>query len=186
MAYKIRVNSIFRSILGVLMVSALPAGAMGAKDKHISMSFHMEGEETDGQKMVLTINAAEGRRSYQRMPFLTIEDYESFRPFPAKSGDSFGVLLKLKGPSAERARALTSMSIGKTVLPTVNGRFMPTMKVSTPLNADNRMLILSGLTAEDLVNLEKDIPREAQKPAAFREDKKPQAASAPQGKTVKP
>jgi len=137
-------------VLAALWLGVDGVQAAGGKDRKSRISFHLEGDPSDGQKRVLQV----GNRCYQRVPILTIDDFSAFRAFPAKDGKGFGVVLTMLPHAANRARAAMGQAEGKSVLPIVNGKATQTLRAGHL--KDDKMVVWSGVSEEELKQLEED------------------------------
>ena len=82
----------------------------------------------------------------------------AFSPFPADSGQGFGLVLKLKPNAVNRLAALTSANQGRWLISQVNGRAVDGVLIDKPVN-DGFIVIWKGVSDADIAVLDKELPR---------------------------
>ncbi|GHC63391.1 hypothetical protein [Roseibacillus persicicus] len=160
-----------RSILAVWLLCCLSLMAGSKKDEAMVVQFNLQGAETDGPKMSVPQEVL-GMRVYFRLsPEISTRDIESFRPFPAADGYSYGVLFKLNRTGAQRLAALTNANQGKLLMSRVNGRPLDVVEIDSTVN-DGYIVIWQGLTTREIGMADKMMPRIGQSVQEWKKQKK--------------
>lgn len=144
------------SSLAALLPMSAEAG--GKKGEKVDLSFHIEADPNDNPKMVVPQFVQNQQRYFRRVPDIATRDIESFKPFQADDGVSNGLVLKLTDRAARRLSALTTSNLDRWLLATVNGRTVDTLMIDRPIN-DGILVIWKGVSAADITNLDKALPR---------------------------
>ena len=148
------------AVLTMMLVLALaPAGfGGGKKEEKATISFHLEGVETDNPKMIFPQMANGKTRYFQRLPEISTKDISSFSPFPSEVGGDYGLILTLKPGPTTRLAAVTATNSGRWLLAQVNGRVVDGVMIDTEIK-DGRLVIWKGVTLADISALDSMLPR---------------------------
>ena len=145
-------------ILALWLLCTLSLMAGGKKDESLVVQFNLQGESTDGQKMSVPQEVAGKRMFFRLSPEVSTRDIESFRPFPADDGYSYGVVLKLNRAGTQRLAAVTNANQTKLLMARVNGRPLDVVQIDRPIN-DGILVIWQGVTTREIGMADKMMPR---------------------------
>lgn len=135
-----------------LCVLAAPALA-GSKKGEMRISFHIEGEKTDGPNRVRPFTVKGEQKFFEIIPVVTHKNFVAYYPFNAKGG-TFGAAFQLN----ERGRTALSReaieNIGRMIMPFVNGQEGEAMIID---RAQGQFIVLwAGLAQEHFDVFEKE------------------------------
>ncbi|MCB1100135.1 MAG: hypothetical protein KDN22_31515 [Verrucomicrobiae bacterium] len=137
----------------------LPLSVSGAGKKKgaFTISFHVEGDKSEGDKRVAE-DVINGRTVYfRRMPVVTNKDFRGYWPFPADDG-SWGAAFKLSSTGLRRLNTAGLTERGRLMRVVVNMRMVDVMLVDR--NPEDGIIVLwKGLTEAELKKLEKALPQ---------------------------
>lgn len=158
-------------ILALWLLCSLSLMAGSKKDQQLVVQFNLQGSPTDGKKMSVPQEVA-GKQVYFRLsPEISTRDIESFRPFPADDGHSYGVLLKLNRAGAQRLAAMTNANRTKLLMARVNGRPLDVVEIDRTVN-DGLLVIWQGITTREIGMADKMMPRIGQTMKEWKKEKK--------------
>lgn len=160
-----------KSILAVWLLCCLSLLAGGKKDEELVVQFNLQGAETDGPKMSVPQEVAGMRVFFRLSPEISTRDIESFRPFPADDGYSYGVMLKLNRTGAQRLAAVTNANQGKLLMARVNGRPLDVVSIDRTIN-DGVLVIWQGITTREIGMADKMMPRIGQSVKEWKKQQK--------------
>ena len=148
------------AVLLMLAVLALapPLFGAGKNENKASVTFHLETEASDNPKMIFPQGVGNQTRYFRRMPEIGIKDIVSFSPFPSDTGESFGIVFRLKGNAVNRLAAVTAANQGRWLISQVNGRAVDGVIIDKQVN-DGYIVIWKGVTLADVEILDKELPR---------------------------
>lgn len=146
---------IFSAALGLVPVAALAGGKAGESAK---LSFHLETDQNENPKMIFPELVNGKVRVFRRMSEVSEKDIESFNPFPASDGATYGLTLKLKAAGARRLAAVTATNPDRWLVARVNGRSVDGVLIDRQIN-DGVLIVWKGVTAQDIKMFDKLAPR---------------------------
>ena len=125
------------------------------------ISFHMEQKDDFGKsfKAVDKFTIREKNKVFDRAPFLSGNDMQSYRSFPAQDG-TYGVVFNVKRMMWSRLEAFTTNNLGSDILPMVNGHPMEVTHLYNKPITSGKIVIWGGFTPADLAVLADTIPPE--------------------------
>jgi hypothetical protein len=146
----------------LLNLALTPAAlASGKKDHKASVTFHLQGDETDNPKMIFPeggVPMSNGKRVvFRRMPEFGTKDIQSFDAFPSDAGD-YGLVIKFKGGAINRLSATSAASRDAWLLAQVNGRMVDGVIIDKQID-DGMLVIWKGVTLADIALLDEALPR---------------------------
>ena len=151
-----------RRFAAILVLSAmlpcLPAMAGGSAKNKASITFHLETDASDNPKMIFPQLANGQTRYFRRMPEIGIKDMVSFTPFQAENGEGLGLVFRLKENASRRWSAITNTNQRRWMIANLNGRIVDGVVIDRQVD-DGVLVVWKGATAEDLVLLDKALPR---------------------------
>lgn len=132
---------------------ALATAAFGSgKSPGFAISFHAEGDEFEGARMVRedTREGPDGKRHFFRIsPVVTNKSFKAFYVFPAADG-TYGAAFRLDDSGWESVMQTATTDSGKLMRVLVNGRPVDFLRIDKP-RADDKLIVLwKGLTEEDV------------------------------------
>ncbi len=148
-------------MMTVVLAMAPAAIAGGKKEGKATVSFHIETAASDNPKMILPQEIGGKQRFFKRSPEVGSKDIESFSPFPAESGDGYGIVFKVKPAVVGRLAAVTNISQGSWMIAQLNGRVVDGVIVDKQIG-DGRLVVWSGVTLQDISLLDEDFTRTGQ------------------------
>ncbi|MES2920507.1 MAG: hypothetical protein V4819_03115 [Verrucomicrobiota bacterium] len=142
----------------VLLAMATGVFAGGKKEEKTSVTFHLQAEATDNQKMTFT-QLANGKLQYfHRLPEISMKDIALFNPFPSTVGDDYGLVFRLKPSASERLAAITAANQGRWMIAQINGRVVDGVTIDKQIT-DGVIVIWKGVTLADVELLDKELKR---------------------------
>ena len=131
-------------VMGFLLIPGWGA----ARNDGPFIGLHPEGAAEEGARMVQP-DVVNGQKVFFRIsPEVSGRHFSTYEPFPAQDGNGMGVVLGLNEEGMRAMMVLCSTFQGKLLRIIVNGRPVDLVSVDRP-PADRKVVILSGLTAED-------------------------------------
>ena len=135
----------------------LSVDAAGRKKGEFFLSFHVEGDKSEGKRRVSddTIN---GRTIYfRRTPVITHRHLNGYWPFLADDG-SWGAAFRLTGTGQRRMNTVGLTERGRLMRVVVNMRLIDVLNIDKAPD-DGMIIVWKGLTEDDLKKLEKQMPQ---------------------------
>ncbi len=159
------------AIIAIWLVTTLGLLAGGKKDDRLVVQFNLQGADSDGPKMSVPQEVA-GRRVFFRLsPEISTVDIESFRPFPADDGITYGMMFKLNRVGARRLSAITNANLGKLLMARVNGRALDVIKIDKAIN-DGLIVVWQGITTREIGLADSMMPRIGQTAKEWKAQRK--------------
>jgi hypothetical protein len=156
-----------RLILLALLLTSAAGMASGKKTPPASISFHMEGSESEGAKFVRKVNTLAGERHFRKVPEVGTKDIVAFSPFPADDKFTYGIVFKLNAQASRRLMAATTMNQGKFLLALVNGQALGVVRIDKPVK-DGLLVIWGGVQQKEIKLYDKVAPRIGEDPKAWK------------------
>ncbi len=135
------------------------------------VQFNLQGAESDGPKISVEQHVAGQRLFFRLSPEIATTDIESFRPFPADDGYSYGIVLKLNATGTRRLAAVTNSNREQLFLARVNGRPLDVVKIDQTIN-DGILVIWQGVTTREIGMADQLMPRIGQSVTEWKKQKK--------------
>lgn len=132
-----------------LSIALLLIGVLSSCATKFPVSFHLQGDKSDGAKMSVTQNFAGHEITFRKSGFIGSRDIESYRSFQDPKTGTYGVGFYLKPGAKNRYQASTAENIGKLILPIANGKPCEIFEIDKSYS-HGIICIYSGLTKEDL------------------------------------
>lgn len=133
--------------------------ALGSgKSASAYIGIHVEGDRTDGPKMVRP-NVINGKEHFFRIsPEVVTRHFEAFHAFVAEDGATYGVALRMNGEGLRAMQVMVSLNQGRLARTIVNGRALDIIRVDRP-GEDGYFIVWGGLGPEDLKLFSKKLKR---------------------------
>ena len=148
-------------IAATILLSAcavLPLHASGKKGQETGISFHLQADQTDNEKMIFPQDTIGQRLVYKRVPELITKDVAGFAPFPSRDGEGYGAVLQLKSNAKNRWSAVTSTSVNRWVVARVNGRIVDAVMIDKQID-DGVVVIWKGIGDAEIAAFDQVVPR---------------------------
>ena len=144
--------------LGLIVLCSLTIS--GARKPSFAISFHLEGIQFEGPKMVQPIRLGNPPKThfFRRVPELTQRHIKGYYPFPANDGASYGVAFKLNKSGSDALAVISTVNQGKKLLTVVDGEPVDTTVLDKPIR-DGHIVVWGGLTKSDLAKFDKKFTR---------------------------
>lgn len=123
------------------------------------VSFHMEDTQDIGRAFGTNdkFTIRQGTQTFEKAPFISQKDFESYRSFRAEDG-TFGVVFNVKKPLWSRVKATTTQNLGSNILPMVNGHPMELIRLYKEPIRNGKLVVWGGFTPADLAVLAEVVP----------------------------
>lgn len=154
-------------VVSALMIPTVVAGGRAASNA--SLTFHMETDANDNPKMVFAQMANGKMRYFRRMPEITTKDVLSFSPFPAESGDGYGIVFKLNEAATKRFAAVSNANQGRWMIAQMNGRVVDGVFIDQTIN-DGIVVVWKDATLADIKVFDAALPRIGQEGKKKKKD----------------
>ena len=143
-------------LLGGAIVPNAADGA-GRKKGKFFVSFHVQGDKSEGKRRVQD-EILNGETVYfRRTPIITHKQFDGYWPFPADDG-TYGVAFHLNSTGRRRMSMVTVRERGKLMRTVVNMRKVDVLRIDRPPN-DGIIVVWKGITDKELKEIAKIIPQ---------------------------
>jgi len=143
------------SILLALAVTS-PAFSMGKRPEKNRLSFHIQTDRTDGQKMVFPVPFGNKKLFFSKTPIVTIKNIVSLKHFVAEDG-SFGAAFSFDKIGANRVAAVTTANQDKWLVAMLNGRPVDVVFVDRPI-VDGKLVVWKDIKQKEIIRFEYAMP----------------------------
>lgn len=123
----------------------------GARKPKLALSFHLEGAQFEGGKMVQPMKLGNPPQTFyfRRAPELTQRHVRGYYPFLANDGSSFGAAFKLNQNGSDTLTTISTTAQGRRLLTVLNGEPVDSIVLDQPIQ-DGYIVAWGGLTKADL------------------------------------
>ncbi len=154
-----RMNLRNAALAAIFTLVVTPCSKAGGTPGEVGMvTFHLETDVNENPKMIFSQMDNGKQRFFRRIPEITMKDMVAFCPFPAGTGEEYGLAFQLKESAKRRLNALSIANQGKFLLAQVNGRVVDGVVIDKPVD-DGGIVIWKGITLDDLKLFDKALPR---------------------------
>ncbi|MEM0895939.1 MAG: hypothetical protein AAGJ79_03560 [Verrucomicrobiota bacterium] len=150
--------SLIRLVLCAVATALVAEAHAGGRRNKTFLSFHIEAESVEEGKMVERIRLGNKDYFFRKAPEITDLHVDTFFPFPAANGRSYGVAFKLDKVGRQRLAVITEASLDKRLLTAVELQPVNFVVIDTPIR-DGVIVVWSGLTAEHIAIFDKEFER---------------------------
>lgn len=157
--------------MAIWLLCCLSLMAGSKKGDKLVVQFNLQGSASDGPKMAVPQEVAGTRIFFRLSPAISTTDIESFRPFPAADGSTYGVVFKLNRTGKQRLSAITNANQGKLLLARLNGRTCDVVEIDRPIN-DGLLVIWQDIRTQEIAALDVMMPRIGQSNQEWKKQKK--------------
>lgn len=144
----------FIPLLAILLIS--PVYSMGKKPEKNRLTFHVQGDRTDGQKMVFPIPVGNKRLFFRKTPVTATKEIVSLKHFVAEDG-TYGATFSFGKAAARRIAAITTGNQDKWLVAMLNGRPVDAVFIDQPVT-DGRLVIWKGIKQGEIIRFEYAMP----------------------------
>lgn len=146
-----------RFLLALLSTAfLLPTYGMGKRADKNQLTFHLEGSETDGPKMVFPLPMGNQKRFFMKSPLTFTKELVAYTPFVAKDG-SAGATFAFTRSATTRIAAMTTTHHGKWLVAMLNGRPVDAVYIDNPVQ-DGRLVIWQGMKEPEIYAFDLVLP----------------------------
>ena len=149
-----------KAVLAVLLTALFltTAACGGGKSPGLYIGIHVEGDQTDGPKMVRP-NVINGKEHFFRIsPEVVTRHFDAFHAFVAEDGATYGVALRMNDEGRRAMQVMVSLNQSRLARTIVNGRALDILRVDRP-GEDGYFIVWGGLGPEDLKLFSKKLKR---------------------------
>ncbi|MFT4546965.1 MAG: hypothetical protein ACI8XO_000233 [Verrucomicrobiales bacterium] len=148
----------FTLALGLIVLCSLTIS--GARKPQLGISFHLEGSQSDGAKMVQPMRLGNPPKTYyfRRAPEMSKRHIKGYYPFPANDGSGFGVAFKLNQNGTDALTTVSTVAQGRKLLTVIDSEPVDFIVLNEPIH-DGYIVVWGGLTKADLAKFDKEFPR---------------------------
>jgi len=171
--------------LGLAILCALTIS--GARKPSLTISFHLEGEQHDGAKMVQPMKLGNPPQLYyfRRIPELTQRHIKGYYPFPANDGSSYGAAFKLNQNGSDTLTTISTVGQGRKLLTALNSEPVDFIVLNEPVR-DGYIVVWGGLTKADLAKFDKKFELIQPDPGSGANPLMPERATTPRSSEPAP
>ena len=158
-----------RLLLILALTVFLPAAATagGKKQVPVTVSFHLQGDAGEGNKLVFPFTTAGQQVYYRKHPEFSSKDVIAFQSFPSDDPSSYGLILQLNKVAARRLATISSANHGKYLLTLVNGTVRDAVLIDRQVN-DGLLVIWQRIGAAEVRAADQLMPRIGEDPKVWK------------------
>lgn len=147
-----------RLILSLLAFAIVTpsAFAMGKRPEKNRLTFHLQGDVSDGPKMVFPLPMGSKKRYFRKSPITFTKEIVSLKHFVADDG-TFGATFSFDKAAAGRIATLTTSNQDKWLVAMLNGRPVDAVFIDKPIR-DGRLVIWQGIKQVEIIRFEYAMP----------------------------
>jgi hypothetical protein len=134
----------------------IPAYSMGKRPQKNRLTFHIQGDRTDGQKMVFPVPMGNKKLFFRKTPLTATKEIVSLKHFVAEDGN-YGATFTFEKAAAGRIAAITTSNQDKWLVAMLNGRPVDVVFVDRPV-VDGRLVIWQGIKQGEIIRFEYAMP----------------------------
>lgn len=144
--------------LGLVVLCSLTIS--GGRKPKLAISFHIEGQQLDGPKMVQPMKLGNPAKVYffRKAPELTERHIQGYYPFLANDGSSFGAAFKLNQHGSDILTTISTISQGRKLLTVLDAEPVDFIVLDKPIR-DGYIVCWGGLTKADLAKFDTQFQR---------------------------
>jgi len=144
-------------IITLLSLSLTPSVfSFGKKPPKNRLTFHMQGQASDGPKMVFPLPIGDKRLFFKKSPLTFTKEIVAFLPFFAEDGTA-GATFQFRPETARRIAALTNQNRQKWLVAMLNGRPVDAVFIEKPVT-DGKLVIWQGIKQAEIISFDYIIP----------------------------
>ena len=130
--------------------------AFGKKPPRNRLTFHMQGQASDGPKMVFPLPMDDRRLFFKKSPLTFTKEIVAFLPFFAEDGTA-GATFQFRPETARRIAAITNQNRQKWLVAMLNGRPVDAVFIEEPVT-DGKLVIWQGMKQAEIISFDYIIP----------------------------
>lgn len=164
-----------RIIIALAVLLMLPSASLagGKKQPPVSVSFHIQGDAGEGNKMVFPFTTAGQEIYFRKHPEFSAQDVVAFQSFPADDPASYGLVLQLNKVARQRLAAMSASNNGKFLLAMVNGTVRDAVLIDRQVD-DGLLVIWQRIGAAEVRAADMLMPRIGEDAKAWKRRMKEQ------------
>ena len=164
-----------RIIIALAFLFVLPAATMagGKKGAPVSVSFHIQGDAGEGNKLVFPFTTAGKKIHFRKHPEFASKDVIAFQSFPSEDPSSYGLILQLNKVGRQRLASMSASNNGKFLLAMVNGTVRDAVLIDREVN-DGLLVIWQRIGAAEVRAADLIMPKIGEDPKAWKKRLKEQ------------
>lgn len=149
-------KAVLPCLLATFFLATVALG--GGKSPGPYIGIHVEGDQTDGPKMVRP-GVINGKEHYFRIsPEVVTRHFEAFHAFVSEDGASYGAALRMNDEGRRAMQVMVSLNQSRLARTIVNGRPLDIIRVNRA-GDDGYFIVWSGLGPEDIKLFSKKLKR---------------------------
>ena len=147
-----------RLLLSFLAFAIVTPGAyaMGKRPQKNRLTFHVQGDQSDGAKMVFPLQMGNKKRFFKKSPITFTKEILSLKHFITDDG-TYGAAFAFEKAAAGRIAALTTSNQDKWLVAMLNGRAVDAVFIDRPVR-DGKLVIWQGIQQVEIVRFEYAMP----------------------------
>lgn len=130
--------------------------AMGKRPQENRLTFHIQGDESDGPKMVFPLQMGNQKRFFTKSPLTFTKEIVSLKHFITEDG-TYGAAFAFDKAAAGRIAALTTSNQDKWLVAMLNGRAVDAVFIDRPVN-DGKLVVWRGIQQVEIIRFEYAMP----------------------------
>ena len=139
------------------MTIATPSAfAMGKRPQKNRLTFHLQGAQSDGPKMVFQVPMGNKRLFFRKSPVTATAEIVSLKHFITEDG-TYGATFSFEKAAARRIAAVTTSNQDKWLVAMLNGRPVDVVFIDKPV-VDGKLVVWRGIKQTEIIRFEYAIP----------------------------
>lgn len=144
-------------LLPLLALSLIaPAFSMGKRPEKNRLTFHIQTDQSDGQKMVFAVPFGNKNLFFSKTPVTATKEIVSLKHFVAEDG-TFGATFSFDKAGGGRIAAVTTARQDKWLVAMLNGRPVDVVFIDRPVT-DGKLVIWKGIKQTEIIRFEYAMP----------------------------
>ena len=147
-----------RLILSLLVfATGTPSAfAMGKRPEKNRLTFHLQGDISDGPKMVFPLPMGNKKRFFRKSPVTFTKEIVSLKHFITEDG-TYGATFSFDKAATGRIAAITTSNQDKWLVAMLNGRPVDAVFIDKPIQ-DGKLVIWQGIKQVEIIRFEYAMP----------------------------
>ncbi|MGB0328726.1 MAG: hypothetical protein ACPGJR_14475 [Akkermansiaceae bacterium] len=137
-------------------VTALPAWGGAKRPEKNRLTFHIQGNQADGPKMVFPVPIGNRQVFFSKTPVTLNKEILTLKHFQTKDS-TFGATFSFNKTGAQRIAAITTSEREKWLVAMLNGRPVDLVHIDKPV-LDGKLVIWQGITLSEIIRFEYAMP----------------------------
>lgn len=133
-----------------------PVFSMGKRPEKNRLTFHIQGDRTDGAKMVFPVPMGNKKLFFRKTPLTATKEIVSLKHFVAEDG-TYGATFSFDRAAAQRIAAVTTSNQDKWLVAMLNGRPVDAVFIDQAV-VDGRLVVWQGIQQAEIIRFEYAMP----------------------------